>query len=193
MGHPGAPNHDHHRSIWFAHNKLLGIDFWSDRTRQRESVRRVGWSWRTVPEQSWPSLWAGSTAMIPSHCWSRRRFCSAAARGWRVPARLAAAIHTRGRHSSSSSSRTLGSWQCGGEEHLCRLWRRTADRQRRPNRRKGHLRPGGEVGRLLGASRDCRSADRGRGDQPTTTIRPTRHIPHTGMCVTMAGWAVLHA
>jgi hypothetical protein len=19
MGHPGAPNHDHHRSIWFAH------------------------------------------------------------------------------------------------------------------------------------------------------------------------------
>ena len=32
MGHPGAPNHDHHRSIWFAHNKVLGIDFWSDTT-----------------------------------------------------------------------------------------------------------------------------------------------------------------
>jgi hypothetical protein len=31
MGHPGAPNHDHHRSIWFAHNKVLGIDFWADR------------------------------------------------------------------------------------------------------------------------------------------------------------------
>jgi hypothetical protein len=30
MGHPGAPNHDHHRSIWFAHAKVLGIDFWSD-------------------------------------------------------------------------------------------------------------------------------------------------------------------
>jgi hypothetical protein len=40
MGHPGAPNHDHHRSIWFAHNKVLGIDFWSDGTpaaiRQKE-------------------------------------------------------------------------------------------------------------------------------------------------------------
>lgn len=40
MGHPGAPNHDHHRSIWFAHHKVLGIDFWSDptaaRIRQRE-------------------------------------------------------------------------------------------------------------------------------------------------------------
>lgn len=32
MGHPGAPNHDHHRSIWFAHHKVLGIDFWSDNT-----------------------------------------------------------------------------------------------------------------------------------------------------------------
>lgn len=40
MGHPGAPNHDHHRSIWFAHNKVLGIDFWSEGTpafiRQKE-------------------------------------------------------------------------------------------------------------------------------------------------------------
>ncbi len=32
MGHPGAPNHDHHRSIWFAHHKVLGIDFWGDST-----------------------------------------------------------------------------------------------------------------------------------------------------------------
>ena len=30
MGHPGAPNHDHHRSIWFAHHKVLGINFWGD-------------------------------------------------------------------------------------------------------------------------------------------------------------------
>jgi hypothetical protein len=40
MGHPGAPNHDHHRSIWFAHHKVLGIDFWGDNSeaviRQQE-------------------------------------------------------------------------------------------------------------------------------------------------------------
>ena len=30
MGHPGAPDHDHHRSIWFAHHKVGGVDFWSD-------------------------------------------------------------------------------------------------------------------------------------------------------------------
>jgi hypothetical protein len=40
MGHPGAPNHDHHLSVWFAHNKVLGIDFWGISStaliRQRE-------------------------------------------------------------------------------------------------------------------------------------------------------------
>jgi hypothetical protein len=41
MGHPGAPDHDHHRSIWFAHHKVLGIDFWSDQTTAR--IRQKGW------------------------------------------------------------------------------------------------------------------------------------------------------
>ena len=40
MGHPGAPNHDHHQSVWFAHHKVLGIDFWGNtspaRIRQKE-------------------------------------------------------------------------------------------------------------------------------------------------------------
>ena len=30
MGHPGAENHDHHQSVWFAHNKVLGMDFWGN-------------------------------------------------------------------------------------------------------------------------------------------------------------------
>lgn len=41
MGHPGAENHDHHRSVWFAHHKLLGIDFWSDQTEAR--IRQQRW------------------------------------------------------------------------------------------------------------------------------------------------------
>jgi len=40
MGHPGASNHDHHRSIWFAHHKVLGIDFWSDKTEARIKQER---------------------------------------------------------------------------------------------------------------------------------------------------------
>nr|MDQ3330874.1 PmoA family protein [Planctomycetota bacterium] len=32
MGHPGDPSHDHHRSIWFAHEKVSGVDFWSGRS-----------------------------------------------------------------------------------------------------------------------------------------------------------------
>lgn len=35
MGHPGAPNHDHHRSLWFAHNDLMGQDFWADNKAPR--------------------------------------------------------------------------------------------------------------------------------------------------------------
>jgi len=39
MGHPGAENHDHHRSVWFAHHDVVGVDFWSDggdgRVRQK--------------------------------------------------------------------------------------------------------------------------------------------------------------
>lgn len=42
MGHPGAANHDHHRSVWFAHHKVLGIDFWGDRTEAR--IRQKSWA-----------------------------------------------------------------------------------------------------------------------------------------------------
>src|SRR5919198_1910869 len=41
MGHPGAPDHDHHRSVWFAHEKVQGVDFWSDRGPAR--VRQKTW------------------------------------------------------------------------------------------------------------------------------------------------------
>src|SRR5215207_1190591 len=41
MGHPGAPDHDHHRSVWFAHEKVSGVNFWSDQTRAR--VRQKEW------------------------------------------------------------------------------------------------------------------------------------------------------
>src|SRR4051794_10336663 len=41
LGHPGAPDHDHHRSVWFAHAKVQGVDFWGDRTTAR--VRQKQW------------------------------------------------------------------------------------------------------------------------------------------------------
>lgn len=42
MGHPGAQNHDHHRSVWFAHAKINGdVDFWSDNTKAQ--VRQKMW------------------------------------------------------------------------------------------------------------------------------------------------------
>jgi hypothetical protein len=41
MGHPGAPDHDHHRSVWFAHEKVSGVNFWTDTTPAR--VRQKQW------------------------------------------------------------------------------------------------------------------------------------------------------
>ena len=41
MGHPGAENHDHHRSVWLAHHDVAGVDFWSDNTEAR--VRQKFW------------------------------------------------------------------------------------------------------------------------------------------------------
>ena len=40
MGHPGAPNHDHHAGIWFAHSMIEEFNFWANGTgtqiRQRQ-------------------------------------------------------------------------------------------------------------------------------------------------------------
>ena len=41
MGHPGAPNHDHHLSVWFAHVSVNGFNFWSNTTKAR--IRQKNW------------------------------------------------------------------------------------------------------------------------------------------------------
>ena len=41
MGHPGAPNHDHHRSVWFAHHNVNGKNFWENSKAAR--IRQSSW------------------------------------------------------------------------------------------------------------------------------------------------------
>ncbi len=41
MGHPGDWGHDHHRSIWFGHHVVGGINFWNDQTQAR--IRQKRW------------------------------------------------------------------------------------------------------------------------------------------------------
>ncbi len=41
LGHPGAPDHDHHRGIWFAHHKVTGVDFWANNKPPR--IRQLNW------------------------------------------------------------------------------------------------------------------------------------------------------
>lgn len=42
MGHPAAPDHDHHRSLWWGHNSVGGVDFWSE-TPGTQQVRQEAW------------------------------------------------------------------------------------------------------------------------------------------------------
>lgn len=41
MGHPGAPDHDHHQSIWFAHHKVMGLNFWGNDSGA--TIRQLQW------------------------------------------------------------------------------------------------------------------------------------------------------
>lgn len=41
IGHPGAPDHDHHFSVWFAHHDVAGADFWSN--NGKTTIRQKQW------------------------------------------------------------------------------------------------------------------------------------------------------
>jgi len=41
MGHPGAENHDHHRSVWLACHDVNGLDFWA--ADQGTQIRQKHW------------------------------------------------------------------------------------------------------------------------------------------------------
>ena len=42
MGHPAAPDHDHHRSLWLGHQNIGGVNFWEERGGQQQ-IRQDGW------------------------------------------------------------------------------------------------------------------------------------------------------
>jgi hypothetical protein len=31
LGHPAAPDHDHHRALWWGHHWVAGVNFWEER------------------------------------------------------------------------------------------------------------------------------------------------------------------
>lgn len=42
MGHPAAPNHDHHRSFWWGHQFVGGVNFWEERGGSQQ-IRQEAW------------------------------------------------------------------------------------------------------------------------------------------------------
>ena len=42
MGHPAAPDHDHHRSLWWGHQSIGGVNFWEERGGVQQ-IRQEAW------------------------------------------------------------------------------------------------------------------------------------------------------
>jgi hypothetical protein len=42
MGHPAAPDHNHHRSFWWAHQNVGGVNFWEERGGTQQ-IRQDNW------------------------------------------------------------------------------------------------------------------------------------------------------
>lgn len=69
MGHPNPVGHEHHKSVWFGHQKVAGVNFWEDRPRTDVRIRhrRVvlyqdGADWGgLVADLDW---WANGHALI---------------------------------------------------------------------------------------------------------------------------------
>jgi hypothetical protein len=52
MGHPDAPDHDHHRSLWWGHHSVGGVNFWEER-RGTQQVRQERWvHYQDGPEEA---------------------------------------------------------------------------------------------------------------------------------------------
>jgi hypothetical protein len=42
MGHPAAPDHGHHRSLWWGHQNVAGVNFWEERGGTQQ-IRQDDW------------------------------------------------------------------------------------------------------------------------------------------------------
>ena len=42
MGHPAAPDHGHHRSLWWGHQSIGGVNFWEERGGTQQ-IRQEDW------------------------------------------------------------------------------------------------------------------------------------------------------
>jgi hypothetical protein len=43
MGHPAAPNHDHHKSFWWGHQSVGGVNFWEEQSSGTQQIRQEAW------------------------------------------------------------------------------------------------------------------------------------------------------
>jgi hypothetical protein len=52
MGHPAAPDHGHHRSLWWGHQNVAGVNFWEERGGVQQ-IRQHDWvHYQDGPEEA---------------------------------------------------------------------------------------------------------------------------------------------
>jgi hypothetical protein len=52
MGHPAAPDHGHHRSLWWGHQDIGGVNFWEERGGEQQ-IRQDEWiHYQDGPEEA---------------------------------------------------------------------------------------------------------------------------------------------
>jgi hypothetical protein len=68
MGHPNPVGHEHHRSVWFGHQKINSINFWEERAQSDIQIRHK----RVVVYQDGPD-WAALMAELDWWAVGQRR------------------------------------------------------------------------------------------------------------------------
>ena len=134
IGHPGAPDHDHHRSVWFAHAKLLGMDFWSD--QGDTFIRQQQWlAYEEGDEQTAMAVklgWFDGHNPQPLLDHENDRRC-AACRSRGVHSRLALHVCPESGPVGVPTDELRPPGRPCGEVAVSPLWRGTSHRSRRHN------------------------------------------------------------
>ncbi|MSR30293.1 MAG: hypothetical protein EXR99_02195 [Gemmataceae bacterium] len=67
MGHPAAANHGHHKSLWWGHNSVAGVDFWSEKKSPGNQPKIIQETWHHFQSGNTEAGFAGQIGWFDSH------------------------------------------------------------------------------------------------------------------------------
>ena len=174
LGHPNPIGHEHHKSIWFGHQKVAGINFWEKRPHTDIRIRHRcvrlyhdGPNWGgLVADLDW---WAEGRSILRQELTIVLEPCALQRIRPRYPVAVRVLRPGAGR-ARADPLRIPGN--PGRQDHVRTVWRRHAHRRPWFARKIGDLRQGQPLGRLLGSDRtgkDRRDLCHGPSVQPQSS------------------------